>query len=322
MCQCLSYYLLYLLTIIVSDIVSEGVMVETLNPAIRVQISVEPEVTCYKHSKIRPLLSWPLLFSNKLLVVSHQDIFTRFCLPFLFILIILCGNLKRKTCHMQPSLLILKYEHQTWQLFHLFQWALIWFQFTSDAFDRRLITARMLNIRGITSCRSPGSSSRALRSPCPRAEPRHLWGTGGSCWGRPWRCWCATPVCRPWCTWPGCSLTACTDGRRLIRWCQWSTWKSSHRYESYHRPAEGTEGDVQLLSHTKPCSFYPEEVSHLENSLPLPVVGNQEVSLAELVVFGQEVPAHDSVEEGGEKCVESFRCTIIVIIIITTTWCI
>lgn len=35
-------------------------------------------------------------------------------------------------------------------------------------------------------------------------------------------------------------------------------------------------------------------VTHLEDSLPVPVVGHQEVSLAELVILGQVVPAHDS----------------------------
>lgn len=34
--------------------------------------------------------------------------------------------------------------------------------------------------------------------------------------------------------------------------------------------------------------------SHLENSLPVPIVGDQVVSFAELIIFGQEVPAHGS----------------------------
>ena len=34
--------------------------------------------------------------------------------------------------------------------------------------------------------------------------------------------------------------------------------------------------------------------THLENSLILPIVGYQEISPAELIMLGQEVPAHDS----------------------------
>lgn len=33
---------------------------------------------------------------------------------------------------------------------------------------------------------------------------------------------------------------------------------------------------------------------HLENSLPVPIVGDQVVSFAELIIFGQVVPAHGS----------------------------
>lgn len=53
------------------------------------------------------------------------------------------------------------------------------------------------------------------------------------------------------------------------------------------------DSSVSVSSHR--AAVKPE--SHLENSLPLPVVGQQVVSLAELVVLGQVVPAHGSAAE-------------------------
>lgn len=52
-----------------------------------------------------------------------------------------------------------------------------------------------------------------------------------------------------------------------------------------------------VLICTLDVNCFNSSLTHLENHLPIPIFGHQTVSFAELLTFGHDLPAHDSVEK-------------------------